>query len=89
MKADFSFYAMNNYPLKLTANWSKDGCDLLFTASGQDPETCYFYYIPKAGLLSLSGSAHWILILSEKEWFTEELRVSVIKLIGKAANGLA
>lgn len=75
--------------IKLTASWSLDKEHLLFTPIGQDPETCYFYYVPRSDLLDQAASAHWMLHLCEKTWFTEELRLSVIELIGKAANGMA
>jgi hypothetical protein len=77
---------MNNYPRKVTATWSKDGDDLLFTFGNNDPEEDYFYYVPRKDLLNSIGRINWMRQLCEKNWFTDELKLSVIQMISRAAN---
>lgn len=72
--------------IKLAVSWANDKNDLLFTPLGQNPETCYFYHIPREDLLALGGLNRWINHLSEKCWFTKELEADVIKLAKEAVE---
>ena len=73
-----------NTPRKVTATWSKDQEHLLFTFGDGDPETDYFYYVPKKDLLTDNGFAQWIWHLSEKNWFIASLRQDVVSMIEEA-----
>ena len=82
-RTDCQFLLMNT-PRKVTATWSKDQEHLLFTFGDGDPETDYFYYVPKKDLLTDNGFAQWIWHLSEKNWFIASLRQDVVSMIEEA-----
>lgn len=84
MKADFSFYAMNNYPRKVTANWSKDQKHLLFTFDKGNPETEYFYDVPKSELIGLKPDrVNWHRQLNGKSWYAQ-VKAQVEQMIKEA-----
>lgn len=70
----------------VNAAWSQDGAHLLFTFNDSNPETDYFYYIPKAELLNENGRKHWLWHLSEKNWFTATLKAKIESMIMEASE---
>lgn len=69
------------YPRTVSADWSKDQRHLLFTFDGRNPETDYFYYVPKGELIGAKPDrVDWMRQLNGKAWFPQ-VKAKVLKMI--------
>jgi len=74
---------------KVTATWSKDQRHLLFTFENGDPETDYFYYVPKSELIGIKPDyVDWMRQLNGKSWYAQ-VETQVKRMIEEAKRGLA